>query len=78
MKLPGKNNILTLFIILSVIFLKMEIHPANRQIQEQKLQHEAIAENYGRTLRELQQFRYVDLNVMERFAGFIHHKALDK
>lgn len=39
---------------------------------------ETDAENYMRTLRELQQFRYVDLNVMEGFATYLKTKEGQK
>ena len=39
---------------------------------------ETDAENYMRTLRELQQFRYVDLSVMEGFAGYLKAKEGQK
>jgi VWFA-related protein len=39
---------------------------------------ETDAENYMRTLRELQQFRYVDLSVMEGFAGYLKAKQGQK
>ena len=39
---------------------------------------ETDAENYMRTLRELQQFRYVDLSVMEGFASYLKAKEGQK
>ena len=39
---------------------------------------ETDAENYIRTLRELQQFRYVDLSVMEGFASYLKAKEGQK
>lgn len=39
---------------------------------------ETDAENYMRTMRELQQFRYVDLDVLEGFASFLKGKEGQK
>jgi len=39
---------------------------------------ETDAENYIRTMRELQRFRYVDLNVMEGFAAYLKNKEGQK
>jgi len=51
-------------------------HTLMRNLEEFAL--DTDAENYMRTLRELQQFRYVDLNAMEGLAGFLKAKEGQK
>jgi hypothetical protein len=51
-------------------------HSLMRNLEEFAL--ETDAENYMRTLRELQQFRYVDLTAMEGFASYLKAKGGQK
>lgn len=51
-------------------------HTLMRDLEEFAL--ETDAENYIRTMRELQQFRYVDLNAMEGLASFLKAKEGQK
>ncbi|MCK4823093.1 hypothetical protein KA005_45455, partial [bacterium] len=51
-------------------------HTLMRDLEEFAL--ETDAENYIRTMRELQQFRYVDLNAMEGLAGYLKAKKGQK
>lgn len=51
-------------------------HTLMRNLEEFAL--ETDAENYMRTLRELQQFRYVDLTAMEGFASYLKAKEGQK
>ncbi len=62
------------------LILRRDIHVASGTYQTlmrdlESFALETDAENYMRTLRELQQFRYVDLNVMEGFARYL--KAIE-
>jgi hypothetical protein len=65
------------------LILRRDIRVANGTYQTLMRNLEAFAletdaENYMRTLRELQQFRYVDLNVMEGFASYLKTKEGQK
>jgi len=65
------------------LLLQKDIRVANGTYQTLMRNLEAFAlesdaESYVRTLRELQQFRYVDLKVMEEFAGYLKAKKGQK
>jgi VWFA-related protein len=65
------------------LILRRDIHVASGTYQTlmrdlESFALESDAENYMRTLRELQQFRYVDLNIMEGFANYLKAKEGQK